>query len=289
LWQSATARQHQLQQFVLLRDTGRLKELTDEIALPSPVNLWRVATQAHRMWLALERGQLSAARADYDALVADDFTNVPFDANWFGVMIPLTEAAIAFDDAPRMRRICDLLAPYQSRLASVVILGVVHGPVALTLGRLALALDESEIAVEYLAYALQLAEAGDMQPYVARALVGLGEATLQRGSARDRDEAYAFTRRAAGVAGAIGMEGLVPRNEDLLAVFKAQRATQFGLTARELDVLRLVAEGLTDQEVAGRLFLSPRTVGAHLTSIYTRLNVASRTAAARIALEHRLV
>jgi hypothetical protein len=40
---------------------------------------------------------------------------------------------------------------------------------------------------------------------------------------------------------------------------------------------------------ADRARLSPRTVGAHLTSIYSRLNVSSRTAAARIALAHRLV
>jgi DNA-binding NarL/FixJ family response regulator len=85
------------------------------------------------------------------------------------------------------------------------------------------------------------------------------------------------------------MAGLTPRSDELRIAFKAQRATRFGLTARELDVLRLVAEGLTDQDVAERLFLSPRTVGAHLTSIYSRLNVSSRTAAARIALDQHLV
>jgi DNA-binding NarL/FixJ family response regulator len=61
-----------------------------------------------------------------------------------------------------------------------------------------------------------------------------------------------------------------------------------GLTAREVEVLRLVAEGLTDAEVAERLFLSPRTVSTHLRSIYNKLDVSSRTAAARLAADHGL-
>ncbi len=62
-----------------------------------------------------------------------------------------------------------------------------------------------------------------------------------------------------------------------------------GLTSREVEVLGLVAEGLTSAQVAQRLFLSPRTVHRHLNSIYRKLGVSSRTAATRFALEHGLV
>ena len=61
-----------------------------------------------------------------------------------------------------------------------------------------------------------------------------------------------------------------------------------GLTARELEVLALVAEGRTDAEVADTLVLSIRTVNAHLRSIYRKLDVHSRTAATRYALDHGL-
>lgn len=61
-----------------------------------------------------------------------------------------------------------------------------------------------------------------------------------------------------------------------------------GLTAREVEVLRLVAQGLSDAQVAERLFLSPRTVGRHLASVYAKLDVPSRTAAARFAHDHGL-
>ncbi len=61
-----------------------------------------------------------------------------------------------------------------------------------------------------------------------------------------------------------------------------------GLTSRELEVLGLVAEGLTSAQIATELFLSPRTVETHLTSIYHKLGVNSRAAATRFALEHDL-
>lgn len=58
-----------------------------------------------------------------------------------------------------------------------------------------------------------------------------------------------------------------------------------GLTAREVEVLRLVAKGLSNPEVAAELILSPRTVHAHLRSAYRKLDVHSRGAAARSAAE----
>ena len=57
-----------------------------------------------------------------------------------------------------------------------------------------------------------------------------------------------------------------------------------GLTTREVEVLRLVADGLTDAQVADRLYVSPRTIGQHLRSVYRKLEVSSRTAAAREAV-----
>ncbi|MGB8344141.1 MAG: tetratricopeptide repeat protein [Ktedonobacteraceae bacterium] len=62
-----------------------------------------------------------------------------------------------------------------------------------------------------------------------------------------------------------------------------------GLSAREVDVLRLVAQGLSDAEVAEQLIVSPRTVTTHLTSIYNKLGVNSRAAATRFAVEHHLI
>jgi predicted ATPase/class 3 adenylate cyclase/DNA-binding NarL/FixJ family response regulator len=74
----------------------------------------------------------------------------------------------------------------------------------------------------------------------------------------------------------------------LAGVPSASHANTADLTAREIAVLRLVAQGLTDAQVAERLVISPRTVNAHLRSIYSKLDVTTRTAAAHFATTHQL-
>lgn len=61
-----------------------------------------------------------------------------------------------------------------------------------------------------------------------------------------------------------------------------------GLSAREMEVLRLLAAGQTDREIAEALFLSPRTVNTHTTSIYAKLGVGSRAEATAWAVRHGL-
>lgn len=62
-----------------------------------------------------------------------------------------------------------------------------------------------------------------------------------------------------------------------------------GLTAREVEVLRLIAEGLTNVEIAERLIISLHTVNAHVRSIFNKLDVTSRTTATRFAMERGLL
>lgn len=61
-----------------------------------------------------------------------------------------------------------------------------------------------------------------------------------------------------------------------------------GLTPRECDVLALVAEGVTNRQIGEELFISERTVARHLTNIFHKIAVTSRTQAARYALDHGL-
>jgi DNA-binding NarL/FixJ family response regulator len=62
-----------------------------------------------------------------------------------------------------------------------------------------------------------------------------------------------------------------------------------GLSKREVEVLRLVAEGLSDKEIAARLVLSRHTIHRHVSSILTKLGLPSRTAAATYAAQHGLL
>jgi DNA-binding NarL/FixJ family response regulator len=64
---------------------------------------------------------------------------------------------------------------------------------------------------------------------------------------------------------------------------------QAGLTPREMDVLRLLAQGLTSAQIAEQLVIGLVTVNSHVRSIYSKLEVTSRSAATRYALEHHLL
>jgi DNA-binding NarL/FixJ family response regulator len=58
------------------------------------------------------------------------------------------------------------------------------------------------------------------------------------------------------------------------------------LTLRELEVLRLIADGRTDREIASALEISPNTATRHVANIFAKLDVTSRTAAATYAIRH---
>lgn len=69
----------------------------------------------------------------------------------------------------------------------------------------------------------------------------------------------------------------------------ATRRNPFGLTARQVEVLRLLAEGRSNPEIAARLHLSPKTVEHHVSAVLSKLGVESREAAARLARQHALL
>lgn len=87
------------------------------------------------------------------------------------------------------------------------------------------------------------------------------------------------------------MEHLVPTDQPAAQTSRTHQHLPglHALTTREEEVLRLVARGLTDAQIAETLIISPRTVNAHLRSIYMKLDISSRNAATYIALEHHLL
>jgi DNA-binding NarL/FixJ family response regulator len=70
---------------------------------------------------------------------------------------------------------------------------------------------------------------------------------------------------------------------------RVRRQLPAGLTDREVEVLRLVAEGCSNRRIAERLTISPRTAEYHVQPIHRKIGTSSRAAAAMFAMEHRLL
>jgi DNA-binding CsgD family transcriptional regulator/tetratricopeptide (TPR) repeat protein len=288
LWRSAAPYQHQCQRFLLLRDLGRLDEFTEDIHVPNELHLWRHAAQAHRMALALARGQETAAQADFAALLQDDRVLQPMSQTWHSVVTRLTEAAVAFHDREAADRLSQAMSPYADRLAPDGSLVLCHGPIALYLGQLATEQARWDDAESQLDAALAVSTRLGLRPVIARSLLAKAVWSARRQQPGDRRQARALAQQAQTAAAAIGMHGLDASCRALLATV-APQDERFGLTAREREVLQLLVDGLTDASIAERLSLSPRTINSHLTSIYGKLDVSSRVAAARVAVAHDLV
>ncbi|MDQ6833639.1 MAG: helix-turn-helix transcriptional regulator, partial [Chloroflexota bacterium] len=141
----------------------------------------------------------------------------------------------------------------------------------------------------HLAASLALADACEA-PY-ERALTLLAMAAL-RAARGEADAVRTLLGEVRAICIPLGAMPTLARVDALLAHLAATPTVAptypAGLSAREAEVLRLVATGLTNAQIAERLFLSAHTINAHLTTIYGKLAVPSRAAAVRFALEHDL-
>jgi ATP/maltotriose-dependent transcriptional regulator MalT len=136
------------------------------------------------------------------------------------------------------------------------------------------------------------------QPYRV-AYAGFRQAEALLATTGDRDTATAVLGRAAEVTGRLGARPLDGEIQALArrarldlapptpaAASRVTPAGQLGLTSREAEVLALVAAGRSNRQIAQALFISPKTVGVHVSNILAKLGVAGRVEAAAIA--HRL-
>jgi ATP/maltotriose-dependent transcriptional regulator MalT len=186
----------------------------------------------------------------------------------------LTEAAVAVGDVAAARRAADDLDDAAKTYASS---GLVAAA-ALARGRVRLASGDLDGAIASLTSARQAWQDLGARYQVAQVRRLLAGALSERG-----DGAAAALERSAVEA---ELAALGVRTDDRWTEPSASRPG--GLTAREVEVLGLVAQGLSNRDVAGILALSEKTVARHLANIFIKLGVSSRTAAAAFAHEHGL-
>lgn len=186
----------------------------------------------------------------------------------------------------------------QARVRAVSALataGVPRQPLALLaahrlLGELNLAAGRLEDAETQLAAALALAEACGSRHEEALTLLTLADLLCARG---DLSTARAHVASVRTICTPMGAAVILAQADALDSRLRTPTTTHApdlpaGLTMREAEVLRLLATGLANAEIAQQLSVSPRTVNTHLTSIYGKLGVSTRGAAIRFALDHAL-
>jgi DNA-binding CsgD family transcriptional regulator len=156
------------------------------------------------------------------------------------------------------------------------------------LGELATQQGRHAEAEEHLAASLALAEACAAPYERALTLLSLSELNAVTGQF---DDARARLAEAREILERLGARPALERADELASRLgrPSRSSSPRGLTAREIEVLRLLVEGKSDREIAEALYISPRTVMRHVSNILGKLEVESRTAAATYAVRHELV
>jgi DNA-binding CsgD family transcriptional regulator len=227
--------------------------------------------------LRLAQGQADAAAAGI-RLAMDEASGGPTRSRLLSAYV---EIMLAVHDLPAARVAADEL----TRLAEDLDAPLLHATAAQARGAVLLADGDGRAALSALHQAWTAWQGIDAPYPAARVRVVIGLACRALG---DRDGAEMEFDAARWIFAQLGAAPDLSRVEALAR--DAAPATAAGsLTARELQVLRLVAAGKSNRTIAGDLFISERTVERHVSNIFTKLDVSSRAAATAYAYEHQLV
>ncbi len=148
------------------------------------------------------------------------------------------------------------------------------GPAEVTIGLGALAQGRLDDAVADLETAVARCDRSGVPGYLAEASHHLARALAARARPQDRDRARQLAAESDRLIRALGMTAFV---EASAALVRRLGPGDGGLSAREAEVARLVAEGLTNRQIANRLVISERTAGNHVAHILTKLGFTSRS------------
>jgi len=283
---------HGLQMFTVSRDRGQLKTVR-------PVLEQFLSKSTDVPWipgLALLYAELDAtdrAREAFELAARDDFEIIPKDTGWGGSMAYLAEVCAFVGDSERAQQIHDLLLPYAE--VAILLGGIVVclGSGSRFLGLLSALRRRWREAETHFEKALEFNTALGVLPALIRTRHDYASMLLKR--RRGQDVARAAELIADGLrdARSIGMRNLVERLEGLESAAAAHNAKNTvnypdGLSAREMEVLRLIVEGSTNREIAAELYISEKTVHNHVGRLLSKTGCANRAEAASYAVRKHL-
>jgi DNA-binding CsgD family transcriptional regulator len=285
------------QMFALRREQGRLAEVEADVLGATVDGGWRIEL-GPRSGVAIlhwELGRTAEARGAFEELMAHDLGALLRGAGLVFLTL-LAELCAALSDRRHAARLYDLLLPYADQVCKVP---PVHcaspGAVARYLGLLAATRSRWPEAEQHFAQALATHTRMGARPLLAHTAREYAAMLLACGRHDDRPRARELLELALAHYTDLGMAQHAARTHALSARLGMTAADPTaatypgGLSSREVEVLRLVAAGRTNREIAETLVLSQNTVAFHLKSIFNKTGVANRTEAAAYAHRHHLV
>jgi ATP/maltotriose-dependent transcriptional regulator MalT len=224
--------------------------------------------------LRLAQGRLDSARR----IIRDCLADEPVERLGRARLLPAAvQIAVAAGD---LAGAGEAVAELES-LARAFDTPMLHASAETALGRLQLAKENSTSAAATLQAALRRWQELEVPYEVATAHTLLGQALRQAGDEAAATQSFAHARAL--------FEHIGAHLDTRVGAPPSTRVSPAGLTGREIEVLRLVAAGRANKEIAAQLHLSAKTVSRHLTNIFDKIGVNSRTAATAYAYQNHLV
>jgi len=209
---------------------------------------------------------------------------------WLTNIVFAAEVCARLGDLPRAATLYQLLAPYAGRNVVTGTNIACFGAVDRYRGMLAALAGDDENAAAHFAAAAALDGQGGGRPWLAHSHFEWARWLARRGG--DEAGARSHLEAALAIGRELGMAGLARRCEALQRELEGGAAASpgapEGLSRREVDVLRLLSAGHSNQAIAERLFISQHTVAHHVRHILSKTDCRSRTEAAAWAHRHRM-
>ena len=282
---------YSLQMFTITRDRGQvatLRPVLERFLKESSAPTWKPGLAL----LYAELGMAAEARAVFEQVASEGFAAIPRGAGWPGAIAYLAEVCAFLHDEDRAARIHEMLLPWAHCAIILGGIAVCLGSGSRFLGLMSSLRRRWAEAEAHFEEALAFNERLGARPALVRTRHDFAAMLLQRRRGNDVGRASELVEQALRDARQMGMAGLFAQLEALAQAAAAHQGKRTdypdGLSARELEVLRLIAEGTTNQVIATQLYISEKTVHNHVSSILAKTGCANRAEAATYAVRRHL-
>ena len=278
---------HGIQMFSIRREQGRLGELAPLVRLLAGSGGTDAAWRPGLVALLVELGMDDEARQEL-ARIRTHGLEAFREGLWLASLTYLADACAAVGDA----ELAALVRPELEAYAGTIVLvghGVAcYGAADRYLGMLAATVGDWDIAEARFDAAMDVNRRMGAPTWLAHTAYEYGRMLHARGRPEDANRAASMLSEAAALAGSIGMPALLARIDALDSSRATTAVLPDGLSPREVEILQLVARGLSNRQIGEELFISGHTAANHVRSILRKTSCANRTEAATYAHRHGL-